>query len=72
MWLKFRRHRIAVLSAIVLGIIYAAILVSEFLAPYQLDTRNAQHIYAPPQPVHLFHEGEFIGPFVYGSTTSST
>jgi peptide/nickel transport system permease protein len=25
-----------------------------------------QYIYAPPQALHLFHEGEFIGPFVYG------
>ena len=65
MALKFRRHRIAVLSAIVLGIMYAAILVVEFLAPYQQDTRNVQHIYVAPQPVHLFHKGEFIGPFVY-------
>jgi peptide/nickel transport system permease protein len=65
MALKFKRHRIAVLSAIVLGIMYSAILVVEFLAPYQQDTRNVQHIYVEPQPVHLFHKGEFIGPFVY-------
>jgi peptide/nickel transport system permease protein len=65
MALKFGRHRIAVLSAIVLGIMYAAILVVEFLAPYQQDTRNVQHIYVAPQPVHFFHKGEFIGPFVY-------
>jgi peptide/nickel transport system permease protein len=65
MALKFRRHRIAVLSAIVLAVMYAAILAVEFLSPYQQDTRNVQHIYVPPQPVHLFHKGELIGPFVY-------
>ena len=65
MALKFRRHRIAVVSAIVLAAMYAAILAVEFLAPYQQDTRNVQHIYVPPQPVHLFHKGDFIGPFVY-------
>ena len=65
MALKFKRHRIAVLSAIVLCIMYAAILVVEFLAPYQQDTRNVQHIYVAPQPVHFFHKGELIGPFVY-------
>jgi peptide/nickel transport system permease protein len=65
MALKFRRHRIAVLSAVVLGIMYAAILVVEMLAPYHQDTRNVQHIYVPPQPVRLMHKGEFIGPFVY-------
>jgi peptide/nickel transport system permease protein len=26
------------------------------------------YIYAPPQAVHLFHEGKFVGPFVYGRT----
>ena len=65
MALKFKRHRIAVLSAIVLSIMYASILVVEFLAPYQQDTRNVQHIYVAPQPVHFFHKGELIGPFVY-------
>jgi peptide/nickel transport system permease protein len=65
MALKFRRHRIAVVSAVVLAVMYASILVVEFLSPYQQDSRNVQHIYVPPQPVHLFHKGEFIGPFVY-------
>ena len=42
------------------------ILICEFLAPYNLHTRNVDFIYAPPQRVHLFHEGSFVGPFVYG------
>ncbi|GIT54514.1 MAG: peptide ABC transporter permease [Pseudomonadota bacterium] len=29
-------------------------------------TRNARFIHAPPQAIHLFHQGEFVGPFVYG------
>ncbi len=66
MWWKFRRHRIALISAAVLLAFYASILVSEFLAPYNLHTRDTRHIYAPPQEVHLFHEGRFVGPFVYG------
>jgi len=35
------------------------------LVPYNLHTRNTSFIYAPPQSVHLFHEGSFVGPFVY-------
>ncbi|MCW5730229.1 MAG: ABC transporter permease [Alphaproteobacteria bacterium] len=66
MWWKFRRHRIAVISAWILGLFYASLLVTEFLAPYDLHTRNSRAIFAPPQQIHLFHEGEFIGPFVYG------
>ena len=66
MWWKFRRHRIAVAAAVVLAAFYASILVSEFIAPYNLTTRDTSHIYAPPQRIHFFHEGRFVGPFVYG------
>ena len=66
MWWKFRRHRLAVISGVVLAVFYFSILISEFLAPYHLHSRNAQHIFAPPQGLHLLHEGEFVGPFVYG------
>jgi peptide/nickel transport system permease protein len=66
MWWKFRRHRIAVAAAIVLAAFYASIVVSEFIAPYNLTTRDTSHIYAPPQRIHFFHEGRFVGPFVYG------
>ncbi|HET7672394.1 MAG TPA: ABC transporter permease [Burkholderiales bacterium] len=66
MWWKFRRHRIAVAAALILAVFYASTLVSEFIAPYNLHTRDTTHIYAPPQQVHLFHDGRFIGPFVYG------
>ncbi|PBB38447.1 ABC transporter permease [Mesorhizobium sp. WSM3868] len=66
MWWKFRRHRLALVSGIFLAVLYFAILICEFLAPYNLHTRNMDYIYAPPQRVHLFHNGQFVGPFVYG------
>jgi len=66
MWWKFRSHRVAVLAAVILVLFYASTLVSEIIAPYGVATRNARHIYAPPQELRLFHEGRFIGPYVYG------
>ena len=66
MWWKFRRHRIAVFSALILALLYASTLASEVLAPYNLHTRDSRHIYAPPQEIRLFHDGGFVGPFVYG------
>ena len=66
MWWKFRRHRVAVVAGLILLVFYASTLVSEFVAPYHLHTRDTKHIYAPPQELHLFHEGRFVGPFVYG------
>ena len=70
MWWKLKRHKLAVASGIVLLALYASVLVSEFLAPYNLHSRNIRHIHAPPQTVRLFHDGEFIGPFVYGYSRS--
>lgn len=66
LWWRFRRHRVAVLSMWFLAILYASLLVTEVLAPYHKDRRDPQHILAPPQRIHLFHDGTFIGPFVYG------
>jgi peptide/nickel transport system permease protein len=66
MWWKFRRHRLALISGIFLAALYFGILICEFLAPYNLHTRNMDYIYSPPQRVHLFHNGQFVGPFVYG------
>ena len=66
MWWKLKRHKLAVISSIVLFFMYFGALFCEFLTPYDLHTRNTDFIYAPPQQVHLFHEGEFMGPFVYG------
>ncbi len=66
MWWKFKRHKLAVISLIFLGFIYFCAAFAEFLAPYDYQSRHIDHIYAPPQSVRLFHEGAFIGPFVYG------
>ena len=67
MWWKFRRHRVAVISGAFLLVLYASILICEFLAPYDLHTRHVDFIYAPPQSVHLFDKGSLVGPFVYGT-----
>ncbi len=63
---KLLRHRVAVVSGIVLLLMYASTLVSEVLAPYHLHSRHTDYIYAPPQEVHWFHQGSFVGPFTYG------
>jgi peptide/nickel transport system permease protein len=66
MWWKFRRHRLAVIAAWFLLFNYGSIFISEWIAPYNLHTRHPDFIHFPPQAVHLFHEGSFVGPFVYG------
>ena len=66
MFWKFKRHRLALYSGYFLAAMYSMILLCEVLAPYGLHERNVDFIHAPPQQIHLFHEGDFIGPFVYG------
>ncbi|MGQ3211940.1 ABC transporter permease [Shinella sp.] len=66
MWWHFRRHKMALASGIFLILVYLMITISEFLAPYNLHTRNIDFIYSPPQTLRFMHEGAFVGPFVYG------
>ncbi len=68
MWWKFKRHKVALASGIFLLLLYGMIIIAEFLAPYNLHTRNVDFIHSPPQRVHFFHEGRLVGPFVYGRT----
>jgi peptide/nickel transport system permease protein len=64
-WWKFKRHRVAVAAAFVLLAFYAMVPFVEVIAPYNQTKRNGDFLYAPPQGVHLMHEGRFVGPFVY-------
>jgi peptide/nickel transport system permease protein len=66
MWWKFRRHKLAVISGLLLLVMYLSIMVTDVIAPYNLHSRHIDFIYAPPQGLHLFHEGALVGPFVYG------
>ncbi len=68
MWWKFKRHRVAVVSGVFLAVLYGMIVISEFLSPYNLHTRNMDFIYSPPQRVRIFHDGQLVAPFVYGRT----
>ena len=66
MWWKLKRHRLAVISGAVLMVLYGSILISELLAPYALNSRHDDFIFAPPQHIHLFQDGRFVGPYVLG------
>ncbi len=63
-WWRLRRHRVAVAAGMVLLALYVMILFCEVLAPYGLDSRNSDFIYAPPQSVHFVERGRLVAPFV--------
>jgi peptide/nickel transport system permease protein len=71
-WRKFRKHTLARVSLVILVVFYACGVFAEFLAPYEVSTRFADHVYAPPQAVHFVDaQGGFhVVPFVYPRTPS--
>ncbi len=64
-WRKFKRHRLGLISGIFLLCCYLILPIAGFIAPYGANERSADHLYAPPQSINLWHEGKFIGPYVY-------
>ncbi|MEM9637185.1 MAG: ABC transporter permease, partial [Pseudomonadota bacterium] len=70
-WRKFKRHKLGLISGIFLLFSYLMLPIAGFIAPYTPNERSADYLYSPPQSVHLWHEGEFIGPFVYPTTATA-
>ncbi len=65
MWWKFKRHKLAVVSSIVVILFYFVALFAEFFAPTHFTTYQEDYVYAPPQQIHLFQDGQFA-PHVLG------
>ena len=63
------RRRGAFISLVFLVVLYGSLPFAEIVAPYAPETRNNDAIFAPPADVNWFHEGQFIGPFVYGTSS---
>ncbi|MGB7241006.1 MAG: ABC transporter permease [Sulfitobacter sp.] len=70
-WRKFKRHKLGLISGLFLLFSYLMLPVAGFIAPYTPNERSAEYLYAPPQAIHLFHEGRFIGPHVYPRTAKA-
>lgn len=66
---RLRARRLAFVAFVFLAASYAMLPFIEFLAPYDSDARDSERVYAPPQSIGLFHEGRFVGPYVYGYTS---
>lgn len=63
---KFRRHKLAMVSTVLLGIFYFVAIFGNFFAPQGTEQFDGKYVNCGPTAVHFFHEGKFIGPFVYG------
>jgi peptide/nickel transport system permease protein len=66
MWWRFRKHKMAVISAVILGLFYLVAVFCEFVAPYDPEQYFVQYKLAPPSRIHIIDaEGRFHRPFVY-------
>jgi peptide/nickel transport system permease protein len=64
-WRKFKQHKLGLVSGVFLLFCYLILPFVGFIAPYTANERDSDYLYAPPQSINLFHEGAFVGPFVY-------
>jgi peptide/nickel transport system permease protein len=72
MWWRFRKHKLAMVSGVVVIIIYLIAVFAEFLAPYSSVSYQADCKNMPPQRLRFIRTGEdgkkIFGPYVYGYT----
>ena len=73
MWWRFRKHKLAMVSACVLIFLYFVAIFCEFVAPYGPNDRDRRYVQGPPEGLHLIdHEGGFhLWPFVYDKKQST-
>lgn len=65
-WRRFKRHRLGMLGSVVVIILASAAIFADFIGPYSPATEQRRLAYAPPTPIHFFHDGRLSWPFVYG------
>lgn len=71
MWWKFRKHRVAVLSVIVLALFYTVALFADVVGPYDPNAYSASYKFIPPMSITFIDaNGNFsLRPGVYGLTS---
>jgi len=68
-WWRFKKHRLALVSSVVLIVIVLVAMVPDFFSTQEPHLTNAAEQFIPPQRIHLFDEGSF-SPFVYGGVVT--
>ena len=58
-WWKFRKHKLAMFSSVILIIFYTLALFCEFFAPWASNSFKSSYAFMPPQVLRLFHDGQF-------------
>lgn len=58
-WWRFKKHRLALLSAVVLALIALIALFPDFFSTQDPQKTSARESFMPLQGIHFFHEGGF-------------
>lgn len=58
-WWRFRKHRLAMVGAVVIIAFYLIVIFADFLAYADPNSSQARRSLIPPQPIHLFDNGRF-------------
>lgn len=67
MWWRFLKHKLALISAVVIVILYGIAAFAEFVAPYNPENSFVMYKYTPPTTIRILDsEGNLRRPFVYG------
>jgi peptide/nickel transport system permease protein len=64
-WWRFRKHRLALISAVVLVVFYIVVLFPDFFAVLDPEETNERLTFIPIQMIHLFRDGK-LDPWVPG------
>jgi peptide/nickel transport system permease protein len=59
-WWKFRKHKLALISGLVLFLIYLVAIFADFLAPTDPAQTASLYLYAPPQSLQISGQGLFV------------
>ncbi|MBL7200965.1 MAG: ABC transporter permease [Anaerolineae bacterium] len=66
MWWKFRKHKMAMASGVVIILFYLVAIFAELVGPYDPEQFFPQYKLAPPTKIHIRDaQGNFHRPFVY-------
>ena len=59
-WWRFRRHRLAMASAVIIGFYLLMVLFAPFIAPYGPTTRNTNYVKGPPEWIGVWDGGPAV------------
>jgi peptide/nickel transport system permease protein len=63
---RFSRHKLAVISLVLLVLLYLTAIFCEFISPYATDTRFEAFAQSNPSKVHWIKPGGGFGPYIFG------